>query len=292
MSAPVSPRPSAPVDASPRPASSPASRDAIALAARVAELEAALAAHERERAALVHLVSHELRTPIAIQQGFLRLLEKEEHGPLNAEQLRFVAEASKACRRLDATVGDLLEARDDPGALFPVERVSADLHETIESALVALAERFASRGTEVECHFRARATQVDHDPRRIEQVVLNLLGNALRHGRPSGRVRVATRDVERCGVPGVEVVVEDDGPGIPGADRERLFAPFVRGAGAADRGGLGIGLALCRRILAAHDGTIRVEASGLGGARIVFGWPGALPECNGESRGGRHGRPE
>ena len=148
----------------------------------------------------------------------------------------------------------------------------ADLHETIETQLESLMPMLEERGSKVEVRLSATKPLIAFDPRRIEQVVMNLMTNAIRYGLPCGLIRIETRDVPNAGE--IEVSVEDDGAGIPEADRERLFAPFVRGADAHKaEHGLGIGLAICRRIVVAHHGQIHVEAAAQGGARFVFSLP-------------------
>ena len=238
--------------------------------ARVEALEERLDREVRERAELVHLVSHELRTPITVISGFGRLLQNEAHGSLNKEQTHYIDQSLKACRRLDQFVRDLLEARPESASALPVEIALADLHETIRGQLESLSPLLEERGIEVDLVLAARAVQLPFDARRIEQVMTNLVTNAIRYGRAGGRIRISTRSIDEPAPGSVEVAVEDDGPGIPVEDRERLFAPFVRGGGKKDSDGLGIGLAICRRIIAAHGGSIRVEASPLGGARFVF----------------------
>ncbi len=243
--------------------------------ARVAALEERLAREARERAELVHLVSHELRTPITVITGFGRLLQNEAHGSLNKEQSHYIDQSLKACRRLDQFVLDLMEARPDSASSLPVEIEMADLHATIRGQLESLSPLLEERGIEVDLVLAARAVHLPFDPRRIEQVMTNLVTNAIRYGRVGGRIRIATRSIDEPAPGSVEVAVEDDGPGIPVEDRERLFAPFVRGGGEKDSEGLGIGLAICRRIIAAHGGSIRVETGTLGGARFVFSLSGA-----------------
>lgn len=248
--------------------------------ARIEELERQLAGQARARAELVHLVSHELRTPITVIGGFCRLLRDEEQGPLAEGQRRFVDEIQRACRRLDAFVGDLLEAQPEGRTPFDVEPNEHDLHELVTAQLEALGPLLAERGTKVEASLRAEPSRLRFDARRIEQVVTNLMTNAIRYGRDAGVIRLSTESIvpsdeaRRGGGPGaVAVIVEDDGPGIPEADRERLFAPYVRGPGCEAEQGLGIGLAICRRIVEAHGGRIQVASGALGGARFVFSLP-------------------
>jgi len=246
---------------------------------RIAELEAELALQGRVRSELVHLVSHELRTPITVISGFGRLLlQSDTLGVLSDQQRHFVDESLKACRRLDRFVGDLMEAGAGAGTPLSVEIVEADLHRTIRDQLESLAPLLQERGMSIELLFAHALPRLRFDPRRIEQVITNLMTNAIRYGRPNGVVRISTVVDSGFGAgagstPRVAVAVEDDGSGIPENDRERLFAPYVRGEGQTKGGGLGIGLAICRRIVDAHGGAIRVDSGELGGARFVFTLP-------------------
>ncbi|MFK7894215.1 MAG: sensor histidine kinase [Myxococcota bacterium] len=255
--------------------------------ARVAELEEELSQQAQARSELIHLVTHELRTPITIISGFNRLLRSEADPPLSEQQDHFVEESLKACRRLDAFVGDLLDARADGSTPMPVvqQRVSGEaLEALIRAQLESLQPLLEDRGLRLEGVFDLPKLALSLDLTRIEQVVTNLVSNAIRYGRRGGVIRISVgASAEKAAVGGrfpVEVAVEDDGPGIPVADRERLFQPYVRGRmkqeGASSQNeGLGIGLSICRRILAAHGGSIAVESSSLGGARFVFGLPSA-----------------
>ena len=250
---------------------------------RIAELEADLARQARIRTELVHLVSHELRTPITVISGFGRLLQSDARGTLNEHQRHFVEESLKACRRLDRFVGDLMEAGVAGGTPLAIERVEADLDQTIRAQLESLAPLLDERGMTIELDLAPSLPRFAFDPRRIEQVITNLMTNAIRYGRPKGVVRIATAVVARAeGGADVAVSVEDDGCGIPVDDRERLFAPYVRGEGRTKGGGLGIGLAICRRIVESHGGRIGVGEGDLGGARFLFSLPLA-PGPGGES---------
>jgi signal transduction histidine kinase len=261
----------------------PGRRELDEALARVASLEEKLACQARARTELVHLVSHELRTPITVISGFGRLLQNEAHGSLNKEQSHYIDESLKACRRLDQFVVDLLEAQPESGTPLSVEIREADLHGLIRARLESLAPLLEERGIRIESRLAASTPRMPFDERRIEQVITNLMSNAMRYGRMGGVIRISTNSIRHDDVPAVggtsvpadvEVIVEDDGPGIPVADREHLFAPYVRGEGHDDCDGLGIGLAICRRVIASHGGSIRVESSELGGARFVFELPG------------------
>jgi signal transduction histidine kinase len=109
----------------------------------------------------------------------------------------------------------------------------------------------------------------------LGRAVRNLLANARRHAGDSGRVLLSATTVGDR----VTVAVEDDGPGIPVPERERVFERFHRvdESRGRDSGGSGLGLAICREIVATHGGRIRIEDSPLGGARVAFELPGFTP---------------
>lgn len=242
---------------------------------RIAELESELARQGRVRTELVHLVAHELRTPITVMTGFGRLLrQSDESGRFSEQQRHFIDETLKACRRLDRFVDDLLAAGAQSGTPLSVEIVESDLHETIRGQLAALAPLLDERRIRLDLALASDLDRFAFDPRRVEQVITNLMTNAIRYGRSRGRIRIATSlQRDDSGKEVVAICVEDDGPGIPEQDRERLFAPYVRGEACAGPEGLGIGLAICRRIALAHGGAISVDRGALGGARFVFSLP-------------------
>jgi two-component system sensor histidine kinase KdpD len=252
----------------------------VAARAQITALEFVVSSQARGRADLINLVSHELRTPITVISGFSRLLQDPAHGPLSESQDHFVTETLKACRRLDFFVGDLLEACPESGTPLSIAIEVADLEATIRSIFESLAPLLLERGLRVELDLDPSICAFPFDASRIEQVVTNMLTNAIRYGRAEGRIRVAAETVDEGAARFVRVSVEDDGPGIPAENRIRIFEPYVRGEGPAESAGLGIGLAICDRIVAAHGGSIGVEDGSLGGACFVFSLPYApSPLC-------------
>ncbi|UCE86156.1 MAG: PAS domain-containing sensor histidine kinase [Deltaproteobacteria bacterium] len=245
-----------------------ANRNAEALAER-------LRREAEEREELLTVVSHELRTPVTVIAGYNKLLLSETVGPLNEEQRRFLNESTKSCQRLSGFIGNLLEASRERAGDSALEVSLCPLAPTIEGVVQSLAPLLEERGLKIELHFGAGASRARFDPLRIEQVLTNLVGNAIKHARPGGRIEISTRRVgpSACGF--VEVAVSDDGPGIAEEDRERIFQPYVQAGEDGPAGGLGLGLAICRRIVEAHGGSIRVAESDVGGARFVFTLPAA-----------------
>jgi len=230
--------------------------------------------HERvARDEMLAVVSHELRTPVTVIGGYDRILLREDVGPLTPEQRRFLQESNKACRKLDAFIERLLAASRVAQGGEVLEVRSASLRPLLEEVVDRMRPLFEQRRSRVAlaptCEWPAR-----FDGMRIEQVLVNLLDNALKYAAPGATVEVSAGPVEVEGRPMLEVVVADDGPGIPAEDRERVFQAYVRGRGAAPNG-LGLGLALCRRIVEGHGGAISLGERAGGGCRFAFTLPRA-----------------
>jgi signal transduction histidine kinase len=164
-------------------------------------------------------------------------------------------------RRLGALVDDLLLlSRFEEGT--EKDFVEVDLDD------IVFTEIRRSRPVVIEGR-RVDAVRVDGDPHLLSRLVGNLLSNAQRHAVSEIRM-----SLERC-ADEVILTVEDDGPGVPEGERERIFERFARTeeGRSRDSGGAGLGLAIVREVAAAHGGTARVESSSLGGARFVVTFP-------------------
>jgi two-component system, OmpR family, sensor histidine kinase PrrB len=224
------------------------------LSRSAAEREQALEATRRFAAD----VGHELRTPLTSVQATLSALQRHPDLPAD-RRAAMAADALEQQRRLVALL-DGLQALVRGDAAPPMEAV--DVAEVVDAAVVGAAERHP----DVDWRAELPGEPVVRDgwAPGLRSLVDNLLENAACHGRPGGTVRVA---LTRSGRP--ELRVEDDGPGIPEADRERVFAPFARVEG-TDRPGSGLGLALVAQQAQHHGATVAVDASEqLGGARFV-----------------------
>lgn len=228
--------------------------------------------HERgEREELLTVVSHELRTPLTVIGGYARLLLDEEVGPLTPRQRHFLDETQKSCRKLDSFVERLLDVARAPGGGEVLEVATAPLRPLVEEVAAGLAPLLEQAGARLLLEGLPSGLAARFDRARLEQVLRNLLDNAVHHARAT----VAVEARERSGGERrlVEVSVADDGPGVPLAERQRIFEPYVRGGAAHSARGLGLGLALCKRLIEAHGGSIGVDERSGGGARFVFTLP-------------------
>jgi two-component system sensor histidine kinase KdpD len=214
---------------------------------RAAAEAAVLAQANQLRTALLAAVSHDLRTPLAsIKTAVTSLLQDDVALPPEAT-VELLAAINEQTDRLDALVGNLLDmSRLQTGALSMLAR-PVGLDEVVPAALASLPDR--GRGVEVDVP--ETLPRVQADPALLERAVANVVANALTWSPPGRPVEVAARD---CG-DRVELRVLDHGPGIPAADRDRLFQPFQR-LGDAGGGGVGLGLAVAHGFVTAMGGEI------------------------------------
>ena len=209
--------------------------------------------------------SHELRTPLTILSGQLEVLAMEDHP--SAEEVRHVETVARVeIDRMSRMVEDLMllaHARD-VGFLRPDRIDLPEFLTAICEGMRPTADRRLELGP-------LPPVVLEADPDRLTQALRNLLRNAIVHTEPGGLVQLSAQEHgER-----VRLIVDDDGPGVPAAERERIFDRFARldAARGRDAGGAGLGLAIVRAIAVAHDGDVWVERSPEGGARFVLDLP-------------------
>ena len=222
---------------------------------------------ERLRADLIAWVGHDLQTPLASVRAILEALVD---GVVEEPQTvsRYLQTAQRDVRSLSALVDDLFQmAQLDAGGL-KLDRADASLTDLISDTLEAFSALAARQSIHLEGNAEAGLDPVFMDTQRIGRVLNNLVGNALRHTPPGGRVTVTAR---RTGA-GAEVSVRDTGEGIRPEDVPHIFERFYRGEKSRSRltGGAGLGLAIARGIVEAHGGIMQVESEVSRGAIFSF----------------------
>lgn len=231
-------------------------------------LAATLQRNEEMRRRMMADVAHELRTPLAVIQGELDALEDgiRAFGP---EALASLQSETRALAKL---VNDLYQlSLSDLGAL-DYRRRDLELRARVAEALGPLRERCAAAGLELhEAGVSGAPLPVHADPDRLAQLVSNLVENALRYTDAPGRIEVECRREEGHAL----LEIQDSPPGIPADMLPLLFQRFFRADASRSRasGGAGLGLAICRNIVEAHDGTISAQPSALGGVRVTVRLP-------------------
>jgi K+-sensing histidine kinase KdpD len=218
---------------------------------------------ERLRSSLLSVVSHDLRTPLAAILGAGTAL-LQDSARLDVAARDGLAESIvEEAERLAQLVTNLLDmVRLDDGAVEVRKRPEA-LDEVVESALERLRGRLGDRP--LQSRVPQEIPMVPMDAVLIRQVLVNVLENALRYAPERSPI-----ELEAMAIPGsVRVEVRDRGPGILDGEAERLFDRFYRGSVSAARdGGVGLGLTICRAIVDAHGGSIRIENRAGGGAVV------------------------
>ena len=220
----------------------------------------------------IGMIEHEIRTAVTAVRGYLRWLAGERDRLLDPEHWSFVREARRAIERVAPLLDNLLELARD-GEALPSARKPLCVHEVLALAVRTARPLLGDRGIAVECELCADPDALVGDPDRLEQVFVNLLANAAAFSPDGGRVLISTEIAELDAGPVIQIAVADQGPGVAGADVDRIFQPFVQGhasLGVAS-GGVGLGLAICRRIVSAHGGRIEaVPDVGYGLFRVTF----------------------
>ena len=217
---------------------------------------------EELREEFVAVITHDLRSPIAaislgLQAALRRRAGQEDVVQVPATSLERMY---RSAQRLGGMVGELLDASRLELSKLKLDRKEVDLGRFVEELVEDV--RPSLRGHTVVTDLPSHPVAASIDPRRIAQVVTNLLDNASKYSRPESTIHVAVREDGE----GAELTVKDEGPGIASADLPRLFDRFFQARRAREqRGGLGLGLYISKGIVDAHGGQLSVDsAQGLG----------------------------
>jgi signal transduction histidine kinase len=240
-----------------------------------------------QKARFTRGLSHDLKNPLGAADGHAQLLEAGVLGELDAAQLRSVARIRAAVKSVLALVDDMLDLAAAESGELRIVRAPADLAAVV--AEVAEEHRPAAAAAGLTLEVRATLDGLDGDvvetdARRVRQIVGNLLSNAVKYTPRGGHVdvRACVWDDARGGAHGcAAVLVSDTGPGIPAGKREHIFGEFTR-LHAASQPGVGLGLAISRRLARLLGGDLRVQDGEGPGATFVLTLP--LAARRGERR--------
>ncbi len=218
-------------------------------------------------------VSYELRVPLTSIAGFAELIAMPGIGKLNGKQMEYVDHITTSADLLKNIIDDILDlATIDAGAMT-LDFEPLDLGEIVESCRADFAGPMAMRGISLHSALKKAGLQMIGDKRRIRQILLNLLSNAIRHSPDGGKVTVSAELTGKS----LEVAVADEGPGVPEEYRGSIFERFEGRNSGDSRRGAGLGLSVVKSFVELHGGSVHVENAGSRGARFVCRFP--LPQA-------------
>ncbi len=234
--------------------------EAVVLSAleRERELTERLREVDRIKDDFVSTVSHELRTPLTSIMGSIDVLSDPDLGEMSPVQRRFFDILDRNSHRLHDLIEDLLQLNQIEAGGIALQPEPTDLLDMVERVRALVATMAESQGVTLCIEATAGLGRAAVDSRQLGRALENLLTNAIKFS-PGGTVKIAARRTEEQ----FQLVVTDDGMGIPEQEQQQLFTPFFRSSAASERAipGTGLGLVIVKRIVDAHQGTIKVESA-------------------------------
>ena len=225
---------------------------------------------ERLKSTLLDGVTHDLRTPLtSIKASVTALLDDETTRGLDpGARHELLVVVNEEADRLNRLVEQLVSMARIEATQLALARAWSSLDEVVSAAVARVRPRLRGQGLHLEIPSELPSIRVD--ARAIEEAVYLLLENAVKYTPSRGTIALGVT----VSAGQVAIVVDDDGPGIPPEERERVFAPFTRGAASTGTEGMGMGLAIVRGLVEAHGGTVQIEARPGGhGARVAIRLP-------------------
>jgi len=230
-----------------------------------------LAVASRHKSDFLANMSHELRTPLNSILGFSEVLLERMFGELNAKQAEFVQDVLSSGRHLLALINDILDLSKVEAGRMELHCAPFNLPLAIEGAVNVVRERASRHGIALSLAVNDALGEVVADERKVRQILLNLLANAVKFTPDGGRVKITAVRARDC----AEVSVRDTGIGIAPEDQTAVFEEFrqVGGHHVHKREGTGLGLALAKRFVELHGGTIGVQSAVGQGSTFTFTIP-------------------
>jgi two-component system, NtrC family, sensor kinase len=230
------------------------------------ELEAA----SRHKSEFLANMSHELRTPLNAIIGFSEVLSERMFGEINEKQAEYIGDILQSGQHLLSLINDILDLSKIEAGRMDLELSDFDLPNTIDTCLLLVRERAQRRGIALVRSIDERLGIIRADERKVKQVVLNLLSNALKFTPEGGRITASAAVQEGA----AEISITDTGVGIAPEDQETVFEEF-RQVGTASKKveGTGLGLAISRKFIELHGGRIWVKSAVGSGSIFAFTLP-------------------
>jgi PAS domain S-box-containing protein len=204
-------------------------------------------------------LSHELRSPLNAVIGFAELIEQQMVGPVGtAAYLEYATDIQSSARHLLGLINDILDHAKAEEGYLELSEAAVEIAEVLAFAVHTLAPRAAAAGVAITSMIAPEIYAVRGDERRLKQIVLNLVGNAVKFTPTGGRVAISAIQTPDGAL---LLSVADTGAGIADADQERIFQPFTQVKTVQGGEGTGLGLPLTRRLVELHGGVIEIESA-------------------------------
>jgi signal transduction histidine kinase len=236
----------------------------------IADQSRQLEAASRHKSEFLANMSHELRTPLNAVIGFSEVLLQRMFGALNDKQDEYLKDIYASGQHLLSLINDILDLSKIEAGRMELELTEFALPQMIQNALTLVRERALRRGIALHHLIDNRVADIRADERKVKQVLLNLLSNALKFTPEGGEIDVTARLHDDV----AEVSVADTGIGIAPTDQDTVFEEF-RQVGTADKKaeGTGLGLTLSRKFIELHGGKIWVQSEVGRGSTFTFTLP-------------------
>jgi signal transduction histidine kinase len=237
------------------------------LQTRVDELTSA----NRAKDEFLSIVSHELRTPLTSLSGFLSVLLDEEAGPITEQQRKFLGIAKQSAVRLNIIISDLLDISRIESGRLNLEMAVCYLSDILKTSTEGLMSSANSKGITLMINTPGKLPPVFADASRVQQVIDNLISNAIKFTEKGGWVKVSLEEKGDL----FQVSVSDNGAGLSPAEQSKVFDMFYQADASTRRSasGAGLGLAIARGIVVMHGGQITVQSEKGQGSTFSFTIP-------------------
>lgn len=229
---------------------------------------------DRLRADFLNVLSHDLRIPVTSIIGYAELLQDAQEPPLGAGELEYVQQIIEGCNRMQAMLEELLDyARLEVGRI-KLRLEPVDPYSLVDETLAFFRPLAGQKNLSLQAHLPGDLPDVLVDPDRLRQILNNLISNAIKYTPPGGSIAIRARGEDGC----VAFDVQDTGIGLSPEDKEHLFEKFYRSSRpeVQQEKGSGLGLALIKGVIEAHDGHMEVESDLGKGSTFRFTLPASM----------------
>ncbi len=253
--------------------------DSVKVEQALIEKNSALEAAEKLKMDFLANVSYQLRTPLNAMMGFSEILHEEYFGKLNERQKSYTENMIRAGHRLITLVDNILDLSTIEAGYLILNRETINVSETVDN-VINLTQDWARReGIEIETKIPKNIGKLTADPRRFKQVMLHLIRNAIDYTPSGGVIKVSAKKAEES----VQIMITDNGVGIPPEDLERIFMPFEKSENKNKKtsaqpqsnrhSGAGLGLSLVKHIVELHGGNVTIDSEEDKGTVVICSYP-------------------